>query len=727
MRHLIRTSFVGFLLLVSAAQAAEETSRPRIGLVLGGGGARGAAHVGVLEVLQQLRVPVDCVAGTSMGALVAGAFASGMTPAEMRQQLADADWNDIFIDNPDFSEMSHRNKQLARRYLPGSESGVSTNGVRYQTGVVAGQKIKLFINQLVRVNQGERTIEELPLPLSIIATDIGTGERVVMRDGSLSMAMRASMSVPGLLAPLDYRGRKLVDGGLVDNLPIGEVRERCGVDVVIAVNVGSPLLKAEEVGSLLTVSAQMVNILTEQNVTRSLTKLTAKDVYIQPSLEGLSGGDFDRSSEIADSGKKAATALQESLARWSMDDATYAEWRQSINRHEQKSRPIDAIQIVGLDKVNPAVIERHLQVAPGQTVRRSVVNRDLLRMYGDGYFERVDYTVLTERERSTLRIFPVEKSWGPDYMRFGLNLKADSNQGSSFDLRAAYHNTWLNRLGGEFLAAVDIGSTNRLSANVLQPLDAAQRFFVEGNLAREQSRINVYEDNQRIAQYKIDETERGVYLGMNVGLLGPLRLGWRHRKRSFDVDVGAPSLPGADLSFAGWRATLDFDQFDRLYFPTRGWALKAGYFDSKQADFARADVDLRAAKTLGRTVLNGRLRLTGSPRGVLPAFDAATMGGFQNMTAFANQQILADTIHYAGLHAEQIVGTLPLGLRGDMRLGLGLEAARVNGRYTETRRTGLVQSASIYFGGETPFGPAYIGLGVGNGGAANLFLFVGTP
>jgi NTE family protein len=599
--------------------------------------------------------------------------------------------------------------------------------VRYQTGVVAGQKIKLFINQLLRVNQGERTIEELPLPLSIIATDIGTGERVVMRDGLLSMAMRASMSVPGLLAPLDYRGRKLVDGGLVDNLPIGEVRERCAVDVVIAVNVGSPLLKAEEVGSLLTVSAQMVNILTEQNVTRSLTKMTVNDVYIQPSLEGMGGGDFDRSSEIADSGKKAAIALQESLARWSVDEATYAQWRQSINGQERASPPIDAIQIVGLDKVNPAVIERHLEVVPGQTVRRSVVNRDLLRMYGDGYYERVDYTVLTERERSTLRIFPVEKSWGPDYLRFGLNLKADSNQGSSFDLRAAYHNTWLNRLGGEFLAAVDIGSTNRLSANVVQPLDAAQRFFVEGNLAREQSRINIYEDNQRIAQYKIDETERGAYLGMNVGLLGPLRLGWRQRQRSFDVDVGAPSVAGANVKFAGWRATLDFDQFDRLYFPTRGWALKAGYFDSKQIDYARADVDLRAAKTLGRTVLNARLRYAGSPRGVLPAFDAATLGGFQNMTAFANQQILADTIHYAGLHAEQIVGTLPLGLRGDMRFGFGLEAARVNGRYTETRRTGPVQSASVYFGGETPFGPAYIGLGLGNGGAANLFLFVGTP
>jgi NTE family protein len=727
MLYLIRAGFFAFLLLAALAQAAEESRRPRIGLVLGGGGARGAAHVGVLEVLQQLRVPVDCVAGTSMGALVAGAFASGMTPAAMRQQLAEADWNDMFIDNPEFSEMSYRNKQLARRYLPGSESGVSATGVRYQTGVVAGQKIKLFINQLVRVNQGERTIEELPLPLSIIATDIGTGERVVMRDGSLAMAMRASMSVPGLLAPLDYRGRKLVDGGLVDNLPIGEVRERCGVDVVIAVNVGSPLLKAEEVGSLLTVSAQMVNILTEQNVTRSLVKLTAKDVYIQPTLEGMGGSDFDRSSEIADSGQKAATALRESLARWSVDEASYAAWRQSINRPERESLPIDEVQIVGLDKVNPAVIERHLQVVPGQTVRRSVVNRDLLRMYGDGYFEHVDYTVLTGPERSILRIFPVEKSWGPDYLRFGLNLKADSNQGSSFDLRAAYHNTWLNRFGGEFLAMADIGSTNRLSATVTQPLDAAQRFFVEGNLTRQQSRLNIYQENRRVAQFKVDETDRGVDLGMNVGLLGPLRLGWRQLGRTFDADVGAPSLPSANEKFTGWRATLDFDQFDRLYFPTRGWALKTGYFESKQVGYARADVDFRAATTLGRTVLNGRLRLTGSPRGVLPAFDAAMLGGFQNMTAFANQQILADNIHYVGLHAEQIVGTLPLGLRGDMRFGLGLEAARVNGRYTETRRKSPVQSASIYFGGETPFGPAYIGLGVGNGGAANLFLFVGMP
>ena len=237
------------LLAVSALAQAAEPARPRIGLVLGGGGARGAAHVGILEVLQKNRIPVDCVAGTSMGALIAGAWAAGMSPAAMREALSAVDWGEMFIDNPEYAELSQRNKLMARRYLPGSESGVMTDGVKYQTGVVTGQKIKLFLNQLVRANQGERNIEDLPLPLSIVATDIGNGERVVFRDGPLSQAMRASMSVPGLLAPVDHQGRKLVDGGLVDNLPVAEVRERCQADVVIAVNVGTPLLKAEEVGS----------------------------------------------------------------------------------------------------------------------------------------------------------------------------------------------------------------------------------------------------------------------------------------------------------------------------------------------------------------------------------------------------------------------------------------------------------------------------------------------
>jgi NTE family protein len=314
------------LFAIGAIANAAETPRPRVGLVLGGGGARGAAHIGVLEVLEKMRVPVDCVAGTSMGGLVAGAYAGGLTPEIMRDELAKADWDDLFQDDPTFSQQSFRKKARDRKFLPASETGVSADGMRYQSGIVTGQKIKLFFNQLIYDYLGEREIGSLPLPLSIIATDIVNGERVVFREGSLSRAMRASMSVPGLMSPVEINGEKLVDGGLVDNVPIGEARSRCQADIVIAVNVGSPLLKADEIGSLLSVSAQMVNILTEQNVSRSLATLKPTDIYIKPDLEGITAGDFKRTSETADRGAKAAEALADRLRPLAVSEAAYAAW-----------------------------------------------------------------------------------------------------------------------------------------------------------------------------------------------------------------------------------------------------------------------------------------------------------------------------------------------------------------------------------------------------------------
>ena len=265
-------ALVGVLLLSGPCQAVAAEAqaplaataaakRPIVGLVLGGGGARGAAHIGVLEVLERLRVKVDCVAGTSMGALVAGAWAAGLSPRQMRDELSRADWGDLFLDNPGQEDLRYRSKQLSARFLPASETGIRDGGINAQPGVVEGQKIKLFFNRLVQAERGEPELQNLPLPVSMIATDIGTGERVVYRDGSLTQAMRASMSVPGLMAPLEYRARKLVDGGLVDNLPVREVRDRCGAQVVIAVNVGSPPAPAESVTGLLSITAQVIVLL----------------------------------------------------------------------------------------------------------------------------------------------------------------------------------------------------------------------------------------------------------------------------------------------------------------------------------------------------------------------------------------------------------------------------------------------------------------------------------
>lgn len=727
--HIFRYWLALLLLIASTAQASEAT-RPRIGLVLGGGGARGAAHIGVLEVLERLRVPVDCIAGTSMGALVAGAYAAGLSPAEMRSELAKADWNDMFQDNPPYSEINYRNKEISTRFMPGSETGVGEKGVAYQRGVVSGQKIKLFFNRLVGSDLGERNIESLPLPLSIIATDIGNGEKVVFRDGSLTKAMRASMSVPGMMAPVEHQGHKLVDGGLVDNLPIAEARARCRADIVIAVNVGSPLLKADEVGSLLTVSMQMVNILTEQNVTHSLASLQAGDIYIKPDLEGISAGDFSRTSETADRGRVAAEVIADRLKAFSVSEERYAAWSQKLAYSRQTAPGIDETQVAGLKTINPAALERHLRVRPGDRIDAARLNQDMLRAYGDGWYESIDYSLLSERDRNILRVLPVEKSWGPDYMRFGVSLYSDFKQDSSFTLRAAHHKTWLNTFGGELLAAAEIGRRNALGVDLYQPLDPRQRYFVEASASYTRENFGVYQDDEKLADYAKTQRNVSVGAGVNVGLLGQLRVGWRQRWVEVKLDTGLPTAAYPETTNKSWGgvyAGIDLDQMNRLYFPTEGWSSRLGYFNSSGAGYSKLLAEVKAAESFGDYVLNGRLGYQGSARGSLPVHDAATLGGLNNLAGFALNQLIGDDIRYAGLRLEKIIGRLPLGLRGDLRAGIALETGKVGQPLTETRLSGWMNSLSIYLGGETPLGPVYLGYGRSDTGASSLYLFLGTP
>ena len=724
------TMALASLLFIESPAHAGEATPPRIALVLGGGGARGAAHIGVLEVLERLRVPVDCVAGTSMGALVSGTYAAGRTPAEMRSELAKADWNDMFQDNPPYSEINYRNKAISTRFMPGSETGVSEKGVAYQGGVVSGQKIKLFFNRLVNSDVGERNIESLPLPLSIIATDIGNGDKVVFRDGSLTKAMRASMSVPGLLAPIDHRGHKLVDGGLVDNVPIEEARALCQADIVIAVNVGSPLMKAEDVGSLLTVSVQMINILTEQNVTRSLATLKPTDIYIKPDLEGITAGDFAKSSETADRGKAAAEALADRLKAYSVSEERYAAWTQKIAYARQTAPRIDEIQIAKLKTVNPTALKRHLRVKPGDPIDDAKLNQDMLRAYGDGWYESVDYALITERDRNILRVLPVEKSWGPDYLRFGVSLYSDFKQDTSFTLRTAYDKTWLNSLGGELLIGGEIGRRNGLAVDWYQPLEDRQRYFLESSASYSTETVGIYQDSHKIADYEKTKGNVSLGAGINVGLLGQLRAGWKQNWLDANLKTGIPiaMYPASTTkSYGGAYAGFDFDQMDRLYFPTSGWTSRLAYFNSPSEGYSKIFASLGAAHAFGDYVLNARISYQGSVKGSLPAYDAATLGGFNELSGFAQNQLSGDDVSYAGLRIEKIIGRLPMGLRGDMRAGVSLETGKVGTPYTETQLTGRINSASIYLGGETPLGPVYLGYGRSDSGASSVYLFLGTP
>lgn len=711
--------------LMSAAPEARAAEFPRVGLVLGGGGARGAAHIGVLEVLQEQKVPIACVSGTSMGGLVSGAFASGLTPEEMLTALDSANWRDMFIDKPDASQISPRNKIVARAYMPGSEVGLTEEGLRGIPGIVDGQKIKLFFNRLVGSEFGERTIENLAIPAAIIATDLLTGEKVVFREGSLTTAMRASMSVPGVLTPVRYGDRVLVDGGLVDNVPIDVVRSLCEVDVVIAVNVGSPMLEAKDIGGILSISAQMVNLLTEQNVAKSLQGLLPQDIYIKPDLGDLTAGDFDRYREAAKMGRAAAEAVLPQLKALGATQARYDAWWQAVASVRPERLVVDEVEIAELRTVNPDLVRKRISDYSGQQFETAELDRELTRLYGEGDYQNVDYSLTTARDRNILRIVPVEKAWGPDYLRFGLELDSKLGETADYNLRVAYHRTWLNPLGGQWLSGLQIGNEPSVFTEFYQPLDVAQRYFVQPRIGFRRETIDIYQSNDRLAQYKLDEWRLELMAGINIGVWGPIRFGWLERDRSASLDIGSPTLPEGDTRFGGWYATLNFDQFDSLFVPNRGWSVQSTYFDASNGDYARAEIDARIARDFGDYVFHGRVRAGGSPTGELPIYDALSLGGFLNMSGFATNQIVGDSLRYASVRGEKIIGRLPLGLRGDMRVGIGLETGKVDGRFSETELEGWQDSIALYVGGETPIGPVYLGYGYSPEGVSNFFLSVG--
>ena len=708
-------------------------ARPKVGLVLGGGGARGGAHIGVLEVLEELRIPVDCVAGTSMGALVGGAYAAGISPAHMREKIAATDWSTIFDDSAGREEIDLRHKQFDDRFFSALEFGVSSGGLRYREGAVAGQKIKLFFNSLVRADLGERNIEELALPLTLVATDIGTGGRVAMRSGSLTSAMRASMSVPGVMAPIVRENKKLVDGGLVDNVPIQEVRERCGAEAVIAINVGSPLMQPEDVGGLLSVVGQMVNLLTEQNVARSLALLGPRDVYMRPELGDITAASFERQLEAADIGRTVALANADALRRYSVAPAEYALWQARLRQATRSAEGrIDEIQIGETRYVNRSTVREAIAQKEGEPLDVARLDRDLIRIYSGGDLQTIDYTVLTEREKRILKVTPVEKPLGPDYVRFGLNLYSDFRGDARYNVRALFRRTWLNSLGGEWLAAAQIGSDQRLGTEIYQPIEPRQVWFVRAFLDGHNDIAAIYSNGNRVAEYKTTAVQAAAETGFNLGVHGQARLGWLERRTRAELETGAPVLPEGDQRVGGALATLAIDTYDFAFFPTRGYKVDAEAFEAERVSdgggkYGRAELRLGGAWSIRDLVLVAVAERGKSTHGELPVSDLYSLGGPRRLSGFATGQMRGDDYAYGRFEAQYKL-TKPIPLLGlQMIAGVQAEAGKMNRLVTEARLSGWQQSYGVYLAANSAFGPFYLGYSDARNGKGRFYFFLGTP
>ena len=716
----------------AAATVAPQATAPRIGLALSGGGARGLAHVGVLKVLEEMRVPISCVTGTSMGAIVGGTFAAGRTSAEMEKLVLEAQWDAIFRDKPPRKEIAMRRKVDDYKTLFAPEFGVKDGSLALPKGVIAGVSIESFFRTLATPAFAITDFDRLPIPFRAMATDIETGESIVLASGSLANAMRASMSVPGAIAPVERDGRLLVDGGIANNLPIDEARRLCG-DVIIAVNISTPPMKREQLTSALAITGQLINFLGKQTVDEQLRSMGERDVLIAPDLGDISAGSFDRAADAIRVGEQAARAMAGKLARLSVPPEQYAAMRAAQVRPAQALGTVDEIRIEGLQRTNPEVVRQLVESRPGEPLTEEKLGADLRRVFGTRDFETISYRVVGgETGPRALLIEPREKSWGPDYLRFGLGLASDFSGDSQFNLLAQYRRTWINRLGAEWLTEAQIGQDTRLSTEFFQPLDETGRWFVAPSALVGQNSRSVFVGDDKVATYLISAAQAGVDAGAVLGTWGEVRLGPVWSRIHARVDAGSPLLPSLRETTAGMRLGLFIDQTDAAWFPREGYRAGVAAYAALESfgsarDYQRVEGTVRGIDSWGPHTLNATLHAGTRLGSDMPAYESFMLGGPLRLSAYRVGQFTGREYWFGRLMYYNRTLPLPDILGSGIYAGASAELGRITDRGDGLPSPGTLWAGSLYLGADTFLGPLFVGVGVGTSGNWSMYLLLGVP
>ena len=560
----------------------------------------------------------------------------------MEKIVLAADWDEIFRDRPPRHEIAVRRKVDDYKTLFAPEFGVKDGGLALPKGVIAGVSIESFFRVLATPAFGITDFRKLPIPFRAMATDIETGESVVLDHGSVAQAMRASMSVPGAIAPVEIDGRLLVDGGIANNLPIDEARKLCA-DVVIAVNISTPPLKRSEITSALSVAAQLVNFLGKQTVDEQLKSLGPKDVLIAPDLGDISAATFDRSADAIRIGEEATRAMADRSGATACRRSNMLRCAQTQIAERKELGTVDEIRVEGLERTNPEVLRALVESKPGEPLTEEKLGADLRRIYGTGDFESISYHISGDTGPRAMIIEPREKTWGPDYLRFGLGLASDFQGDNQFNLLVQYRRTWLNHLGGEWMTEAQIGQDTHLYSEFYQPVNEAGRWFVApyGKIGR-QTR-GVFAGDDKVADYLVASAQVGLDAGAALGTWGQLRVGPTWSRVDARVDTGSPVLPSVKQTTAGLRALLFVDQTDNAFFPTQGFAavrlgLRCHDVVRVGAQLPAARRDPCAAAQLGPAyAATGRLRRyrLGSD---MPAYESFTLGGPLRLSGYRVNQ-----------------------------------------------------------------------------------------
>jgi NTE family protein len=712
--------------------AQPDDGRIKVGLVLSGGGARGGAHVGVLKALEELGVPIDYIAGTSMGAIIGGFYAAGYSAGEIERIMYEMDWERALSDAPERSDRTMRKKELEGEFLIPYRLGYNDGQLQAALGAIQGQHLDQVFQRILHPAEQPPSFDDLPIPFRAVATDLVTGEAVVLSSGSLADAVRASMSVPGVFAPVRIEDRILVDGGMSNNLPVNVVREM-GADVVIAVDISTPLLREEELTSVLSVTEQLTNFLIRRTTQQQIEALDPQDVLIVPPLGDFSAADFQGANKIVPLGFAATMEKQPQLSAWNGPGNGMAaqDPPSSQPRPTTADRTVSFVTIRNDSVLNEEIIRSRLAVQPGEVLDLDELERSIDQVYSLDVFESVTYDLVDgDAGEQGILITAIARKWGPNYLQFGLELSNDFSGNSDFKIGAGYTRNALNSLGGELRLIASMGREDEIRFDFYQPIDLRANWFVNPQVGWKRRNYSLWLGDTRLAEYEVSGWATELGIGRNFGTRDQVRLDYQYGRASAELLTGTP-LPEADERIDLGELLLSYkhDSLDSLYFPTSGMEHVLSYRYASESlgasiDFQQLTGSGALSGSWGKNTAALNYSLGYSFDDAAPLERWFQLGGFGRLSGLAPNQLsgrhlaLATLALYRRLNEIQFLPAYA---------GLTLEAGNVWNQRREAGVDDLRYSASLFIGTESPIGPLYLAIGHSDGGDNAIYFYVGHP
>jgi NTE family protein len=730
---------------------------PKIGLVLSGGGARGAAHIGVLKVLDDLNIKIDYITGTSMGAVIGGLYASGYTAEQIERITLNFDWKNTFTDLPARRLLQYRYKKRSDDKLLNIRLGIQKGKLILPKGIIKGQKLALALKNFTYHVHNIRDFNKLHIPFKAVATNIETGKPETLDKGDLALAMFASMAIPTFLPPVELDGKMLVDGGISNNLPI-ELARSMGADIIIAVDVGTPLKTKKDLITAADVTSQLMLLLGNENNIRQISSLKKNhDILITPHMPQYSTIDFLKLPEIIKIGEKAAKTQKAEFSSYQSDTPhIYKINGKLLNDYSDHLYlvVIDQVRLSNNSDLSNEMILAHADIPLHSLITTGELKKRIGKIYGLNAFERVSYDIIKENGKTILLLRAKKNSIGKNHLRFGMNFTDNLKGANNYRLYSSLSLTELNNLGAELKINVIAGNELLLGGEFYQPINNGSNVFIRAKLEFSSRTEKITDNEDKKFSFRLVSQTADLEAGFLLGTWGEIYAAIGGRRDKIIYDEGHlnefTSLTYKSLLL---NAGIEIDTLDQIDFPnfghrtefkithgrTRYPLLPDGSIAPAAKNFTRFYASYRKVFSLDIidhiNFFDEKMDIIDftAKAGItlntqkIPALPFR-LGGFLNLSGLEidslhGQQMLYASARYRHRITEDSISFLSF----PVYVGGAIEAGNIWQEKENIKLNDLIYSGSIFAGIDTPIGALFLGFGLSSNKRQSLYLYLGQP